>query len=401
MKNAKILIVNKIIRCKSLSIENTSLSHYFSDNGYSLTSEPLEADYIIINTCGALNEMEDFSIKIIKEYLNRKSNSAQMIILGCLTKINPELLNTVSKGKNVIILRDISSLDTIFQVKYPFSKTYPITKSQELTTQNINQPKKFSILKNILFKLLAKFCNKNKLALLLDTILISNRNLIEIASGCTENCSYCAIKIAKGKIRSVPIKNILTMVNNLKEPNKIISLVAQDCGAYGIDLKTNIYQLLKNIHETNPNLSFEITSVHPKWLLKNKQLWLDILKNFNIAEISIPLQSGAQNVLKNMKRSYIVKDILSIIQELRKASPKTHFRTHIIAGFPGENLLDFLKNFKVIPYFDSVMVNPYEDRPMTASSKFKNKKAKLTVIIRRNLLFSYALMNTFWKLLKN
>jgi MiaB/RimO family radical SAM methylthiotransferase len=196
-----------------------------------------------------------------------------------------------------------------------------------------------------------------------------------LGEGCLGNCSYCAIKTAKGKLSSVPIEKVLeTFKKGLADGHKRFILTADDTGAYGQDLGTDLPTLIGKVLEIEGDYKLNIYHLEPNWFIK----YFDYLKKvFNTSKIDVifsPIQSGSDRILKAMRRPYKVKDYIRCIRELRNELPELKIWNQFIVGFPGETEEDFKGSLNVLDQvsFNIVQAFEYSDRPGTAASKMDN-----------------------------
>ena len=226
---------------------------------------------------------------------------------------------------------------------------------------------------------------------------------VKIGEGCVGNCSYCIIKKAKNRIISRKIEDILLDIkNNIDEQKeKNIVLIADDCGSYGIDIGTNIIELLFQIGNHFPSLGIDIYYLYPKWIEKMGNKLLNIFKQVNINSINIPIQSGSLKVLKSMNRSYDLERIFQFINMLKKISPETMVFTHYLVGFPGESFKDFLKTISTIPYFHNFYPFAYSSRKGTKSNEFPNEIPNIMKRIRVTIILIMLYMNFARIILRN
>lgn len=226
-----------------------------------------------------------------------------------------------------------------------------------------------------------------------DKYLDSGRLMIKIQDGCHRFCTYCIVPYLRGKPKSFTYKQILEEINNYqKEKIKEVILTAINTEAYGIDIDSSLVGLIENILEgTNINrLSFG--SIHP-WSINKDLISLYSkveYRNRLVRFFHIPIQSGSETVLKLMRRDYQLKDINSLLNQLKKIDKLTFFATDIIVGFLGETEKEFKETYNFLEEspFIKFHVFPYSPRPHTASwfmsknffvpkDKIKRERAKI------------------------
>jgi threonylcarbamoyladenosine tRNA methylthiotransferase CDKAL1 len=212
-----------------------------------------------------------------------------------------------------------------------------------------------------------------------------------IARGCLGNCSYCAIRRAHGTLKSTPMEEVLGMFRDgLNRGYKSFVLIAEDTGAYGVDLGITFPELLKNVFELSPDFKLLLNDINPQWLIRYLNQLLPLLEKYQdrIIDIRMPVQSGSNDILKKMRRPYSIEKVQECIDELYKTIPNLKIITHIIVGFPGETDDDFLKtiNFLKKNRLTQTSVLKYDDRSFSDSFKLPGKVSRKVITQRRNLL---------------
>ena len=401
MKSYKIYIDNANRNCEVSIVDSSRIYHYMLENGHKIIDNPSKADYIIINSCGFNRSHEVRSANLFKKYNSLKKENASIIIFGCLVKINPELINSLDVYP--IDFNEGNKFDEIFYNKTKFRDVNPycdsITKQNLLHSKDLFQftkivPFIFSGLFFPFFKRLRLNYHKT-----IENITYKNKIFIEISRGCTGNCSYCMIKKARGNVCSRKIKDIITDIKELYNPSKSLFLVADDCGCYGVDINSNLIDLIYEINKNFPELIIGLNYLNPYWLERYSNEYIKLFKEVKINIASIPVQSGSNKVLKNMNRYYTINKIIEIVDKIKQVSPKTFTYSHFIVGFPGENTVDFYKTLICATHFDFPIVFTYTEHKDAASSSLSHHKSN-SIILMRYFLFLFILnLIIFYKLL--
>lgn len=384
MESYKVLIDSAIWTCESNLVSCSMLYRYLIENGHTITYDPTHADFIIINSCGFFKKTEDKSLNLFQKYHSLKKKNATVIMFGCLVKINKNKL--ASLDLFLVGHNETSKLDQIFYKKNKFESIRPFCDEQTKKMLLVGkQPYKFA--ENIPFllsKLFIHFIKKIRVNYekMIRHITYIDRTFIVIGTGCTGKCSYCVIKKAKGNIHSQKIENILADIKNTYDSTKNIFLVSEDCGCYGIDIKTNLFELLQDIHKNFPQASVDLNNVNPMWLEKQSKNYIKLFQDMKIDFVLIPLQSGSNKIINKMNRKYNVDNVIKIIDQLKKISPNTLIYTHFIIGYPGESVFDFLKTLAATKHFDYPAPFQYYDNKETASASLPHKKSNFNISLR-------------------
>jgi len=338
--------------CTRLKIHGESLRELLLENKWE-EKPPKKAEFIFVNTCSFLKKMEEKSIKKILKYKRLKRKDQKIVVFGCLPAINGKRLSGLKKVKRKI--------------------SYKIGKKLGVIAK----------LNNILNKL---FFNDVYLTYLYDKSKVWH---LKICEGCLGKCTFCSERKARGKLRSEKIEKVIReFENGLKMGYKIFSLNADDTGAFGIDNKESIVELLERILAHKENFKLVITEFNPKWLIHYKDRLVKLLSSKKVAFITVPLQSGSNKILELMGREYKVEDVIKILKAVKAKNKKLIVNTHLITGFPGETDEEFKKTLKLLEdfHFNKVKIFKYNERKNTPAARFNNKISECAKEKRRNIL---------------
>ncbi len=354
--------------CIDNLLDGKSFRHYFQENGWEIVQDPAQADLIIANTCAFDKQHEDISITDIEE-LKRYKN-AQLVVTGCLPKINSERMKEVFDG----IAFGPKERDKIKEI-VGTDKDIAWKDQHIIDDQDISQLPHRKIVHQVtkLKKIAGKYTNLNILPNFEIGDLTGDQNtyFLVLGEGCLGNCSYCAIKRAKGKLTSKPIEDVLAdFKQGLAAGHKRFILTADDTGAYGQDLGTDLPTLLKKLLAVDGDYKINIYHLEPNWLIEYFAFFKKVFKSSKIDVIFSPIQSGSNRILKAMRRPYTVEDYVRCIKELRREMPALKIWNQFIVGFPGETEEDFEESLKVLDEvsFNIVQAFAYSDRPGTTAS---------------------------------
>lgn len=391
----KVYLNSAEINCKPNNVLLSRLFLYLRNNNHAIVSNLDDADYIIISTCGFDEFHEKRSLKLFKSHKNKYN--AKIISLGCLNKINRELISQISP--EILIIPKLSELDKIFYNNLKFNDI-----TEAYINENINKHLKITEeyqkdQKKIFFMDWQWLRKRSKLYNDINNELCrQNKFYVEICKGCIGNCSYCIIKKARGKIESRQIPHIISDIDKVYNPGQHLCFVADDCGSYGVDTKSSFPILVKEVHNRYPYLGIDICYLNPYWLVNHEKEYLALFRNHNITSINISVQSGSNSVIKKMDRHYDINKVKNTINKIRKISPKTFIWTHILVGFPGETWSDYFKTLAMVHRFDMATVFSYSDRKGTKSAGFQNKNSKLAVFMKKQFARTLVRLNVLAKI---
>ena len=354
--------------CTRVKLYGIDVKNLFLINGY-VEDNKEKSDYIIINTCSFLKTKEEYFMNYIKRLSDDLASYQKLIVIGCLPSIKK---NDLIKMNDKIITfgRDIDAIKDYFN----FSKNI---KSKATTVCD-----KLPLKKELLYQL-NKFIFKSKhieYRLKRDKVCY-----LQISSGCRGKCAYCSEKFTT-KLKSRPIKDILLAINDgIERGYKLFGLNSDDASAYGKDIDSSLEELLSEVVKIKNDISFSIPEFNPNGLTEKV---IESLKDKKFIYITVPIQSGSQDILNKMKRPYQIDEVIEKVRRIKQNNKKIKINTHVIVGFPGETEEDFNKTLDVIKLglFDRVKVFMYNDRPNTIASTMTNKISDTEKKRRREIL---------------
>ncbi|MFO7980420.1 MAG: radical SAM protein [Candidatus Aminicenantes bacterium] len=359
--------------CPRRSLDTSRFYNYFLENNWQPTTKIQNADLIFIYSCGCFTSSEKRTLNTIKTALEKKPDHAKVVVTGCLLKINGQVLNGRYK---VLPIEEINTLDNIIGAQRKIesipdaNQIYPI--------KDLISPRDFLIKK---FKMDVEFSSlfyKKVKSLFFGRTKYKNTWNIKIANGCLGNCSYCAVRLAAGRVKSKPLEDVVEeFKQGVERGEKTFVLINNDVGSYGRDIGTDFAQLMERLFDIEGEYQMRIIDLNPRWLIRYyDSLFPLLLKNRDrIAYLSMPVQSASDRILNLMKRPYKIDDIKRCFIDLKKQIPELAINTHFIIGFPSETEQDFEQTCQFAQSFDfgRVSIHPYQDRPNTESSKMPEK----------------------------
>ncbi|MEQ9166461.1 MAG: 30S ribosomal protein S12 methylthiotransferase RimO [Fulvivirga sp.] len=271
-----------------------------------------EANIVIVNTCGFIDNAKQESIDTILRYADAKTEGLidKLYVTGCLSQRYKDDLE-----------REIPQVDSFFG-----TRDLPL--------------------------LLKKFKADYKKELVGERILTTSNHYayLKIAEGCDRPCSFCAIPIMRGKHISKPIEELVLEAKNLaKNGTKELLLIAQDSTYYGLDIykKRNLAELLANLSDVE---GIEWIRLHYAFPTGFPLDILDVMaERDNICNyLDMPLQHGSTNMLKAMRRGTTREKQEELIQTIREKVPGIALRTTLISGYPGETEQDFQEMYDFV-----------------------------------------------------
>jgi ribosomal protein S12 methylthiotransferase len=342
-----------------------------ASEGFELTGNAQDAQVVIINTCGFIEEAKQESINSIIEHgLLKKTGACRVLIAaGCLAqRYQGELLQELPELDGVVGTAEFGRIAEICRALLNPKKT----RQKRLW---IGQPP----------YLYDEATPRIRMG-------SPHSAYLKIAEGCNRNCAFCAIPIMRGKQRSRPVESIVAEAERLtREGVKELNLISQDTINYGVDLglRHGLAQLLRALVKIDG-----LRWIRPFYLYP-QQITDDLLDLYAGEEritqyIDMPLQHISDPVLKRMHRLGDRQYLTSLVDRIRRKIPEVFFRTAFIVGFPGETDDDYeqLREFMRDMAFDRAAVFLYSDEEDTAAVGFQDKVERAVMEDRRNELLS-------------
>lgn len=327
--------------CSKNTVDSEVLMGRILKTGHVLTENPEEADVIILNTCGFIEDAKKESIQAIFEALELKKNdpAKQVYVAGCLSQRYPTQISS-----------EIPEVDDVFGTEAFDEITRKIGTSHaaahhEHQFRKLITPGHFAYLK--------------------------------IAEGCDHTCSFCAIPGIRGKYRSREIDEIMDEAKFLVESGvKEIILISQDSSYYGIDLygEQRIVQLLEKMLRIEGIEWLRVLYWYPNNFPMEV---ISLMKSSDklVSYLDLPMQHISAAVLKRMRRSGTRTRLERIFHTVRQKAPEIGLRTTMILGYPGETEDDFKQLYDFVGEirFDRLGTFVYSDEDHTPAYHQGNK----------------------------
>jgi len=362
--------------CAPLHKESQLFEDYFVRNGWGLVADPAKADFILLNLCALNADRKNAHLNYIKAIKKARAHGATLAVTGCISTIASSELRELAVDAQIQI-KNIGELDKLLGSPIPLSrieephvvKVDPILKQAGVFLRN-----------DLLKKVVPRLKDPASVFSVLYALNIPEEHrlrrayCVTIAEGCLNRCSYCAIRFARGGLKSVPMDKVLQNVEKgIRERRRKIHLLATNPAQYGLDLPGNVdlCELLQEIIRLPGEMKLVIPDVDPDYFAKNFVRFKDILKSGKVLEITFAVQSGSPTVLKRMNRNYSVEAFKQCMKELRIMVPQLKLNGHVMVGFPGETESEFEETFRLVREvrFNKALVFGYGDLPGTESSK--------------------------------
>ncbi len=337
-------------------------------DGYGVTYTPEDADAIFINTCSIRDNAERRVLGRIGELKSLKKKNKNLIIgiIGCMAERVKDKL--FEKGADIVVGPDAYlDLPNLIGMAESGEKAINIELSTTETYADI----------------IPSRLGKNQIS-----------GFVSIMRGCNNFCSYCIVPYTRGRERSREPESILREIEDLKNKEfKEITLLGQNVNSFKWKKNEDIVtfpELLEMVAIRFPGMRIRFTTSHPKDM--SDETLLTIAKHKNLCRyIHLPLQSGSNNVLKNMNRKYTKEWYIGRIEAIKSIIPDCGISTDVFTGFHSETEEDHKETLELMKWakFDSAFMFKYSERPGTHAAKYLEdnvseeiKSARLQEIIK-------------------
>jgi ribosomal protein S12 methylthiotransferase len=373
-----------------------------AERGVEICAEPSEADVIVVNTCGFVEDAKRESIDRIFELA---AYNKKLIVTGCLPqKYGEELFRDMPEVDAFLGVNDYDRLaDIIFEitgaagcVKSPSLRG---GEADEVIQSQIVNPN--DAVTGLPRAYGARNDSKRRLEISGSAGIMTGPRtalsprysaFLKVAEGCDNRCSYCAIPSIRGPYRSVPMDILVREARQLADEGaKELNLIAQDISAYGSDITGDSAPTLAGLME-NISIIDKIEWIRLLYCYEERitdELIQAIARNPKVCDyIDIPLQHINDGILKRMNRRRGREHIEKTLYNLRNAVPDIAVRTTFITGFPGETEADFeeLYNFVEVQNFERLGVFAYSPEDGTPAADFDDQVPREIAEERRDAL---------------
>jgi ribosomal protein S12 methylthiotransferase len=300
--------------CPKNLVDSESFAYIAEENQLEYTTDLEQAELIIINTCGFIEEAREESVNTILETaeLKRTAVCKRLIVTGCLVKrYFDDLKDSIPEIDELIELKDFRSFANLLG-------------------------KQTAIERKLLTPL--------------------HYGYIRISDGCNNLCSYCAIPSIRGGHKSNPIEQVVEEAKKMASSGvKELIVTAQDTALYGIDIygESKLSELLEELHKIEGFKWIRVLYLHPAHL--NSTIIDTIARLPKVCKyFDIPLQHINNDLLKSMNRKVSTARIKELFREIKEKIPEAAIRSSFITGYPGESyhkfneLKKFLKEEKIL-----------------------------------------------------
>ncbi len=307
--------------CQMNSADSARLAALLTARGWRPAATPQESDLIIVNTCSVRDHAEKRALGYLHSLKALKKRGVRFGLYGCIANLQGAGILQRYPFLDIVCGPNRIEESVGFLVNPAASPAGPVVLIGESDRPFISE----------LPPVDDAACD------------------VSITKGCDNHCSYCVVPTARGRLVSKPPAQVLDEVRRLADRGvRQVTLLGQNVNEYGRDITGVAFvDLLEEIHEIEGIRRIHFLTSHPKDMPDSLIRAFTSLPKL-CRHLHLPLQSGADRILKLMNRRYTAGDYLAIVDKLRTVAPDTALTSDIIVGFPSESETDFLATYGLI-----------------------------------------------------
>ena len=359
--------------CAKNEYDSQMLAAALVERGCSIVFEPEDADIMIVNTCGFIEDAKKESIERIFELAEEKGRNMKLVVTGCLSeRYHSELAEEMPEVDMFFGVNDYDRLPDILLAD-ELSEDAGAARGSDMVGDEIDD-----------LRYRKREFDEG-----------AYTGYLKIAEGCNNACSFCAIPSIRGHYRSKRIEDCVREAQDMADAGiRELILIAQDTSQYGRDLygKLCLPELLRELCKIEGIDWIRLMYVYDNSI--TDELIETIASEPKICKyIDMPIQHVSDNVLHRMRRQSTGDSIRAVITKLRDRIPDVHIRTTLLVGFPGETeedireLLGFIDTMKI----DRLGAFAFSDEEGTPSFELDGKLDEETKQARRDAVMEHQL----------
>lgn len=329
----------KALGCRLNEAELEQWSRQFQAQGHGIALEADEADVVVVNTCAVTMDATKKSRKLLNR-LHRENPESRLVVTGCYATLDAGEVATRLGVDLVVPNSDKDELPTRVMDAFE-APTMPLVAMEPGSSPLYRRSRQ--------------------------------RAFIKVQDGCRYRCTFCIVTVARGEERSRSMVDIIDEVNAFYGQGvKEVVLTGVHVGGYGGDLDTSLYELVKTLLAETEMPRIRFASVEP-WDLPDS--FFSLFENRRIMpHMHLPLQSGADSVLRRMSRRCKTAEFGRLIEQARSAIPDFNVTSDIIVGFPGETDFEWQQTLETVESigFGHLHIFSYSPRQGTKAARLPN-----------------------------
>ena len=341
--------------CSASFADSEMISGLLVNGGHTLADSSSESDLNLVVTCSVKDVTANKMIHRI-----RSLKSKPLVVAGCLPKAER---TTVEKLTQEASLLGPNSLGKTLDVINSTLKGNRVVALDDIDVSKVGLPK---------------------------VRLNPAIGIVEISNGCMSECTFCQTKLSKGDLTSYRIGDIVRQVKSeIDDGCKEVWLTSTDNGCYGFDIGADLPLLINSVCEIAKDFKVRVGMMNPMYMPRIRDGLLTSFDDDKVFKfLHVPVQSGSNRVLNEMKRGHTSETFRDIITKFRTKFPKFTVSTDIIVGFPTETEDDFQKTVELLEGTEPDIVNlsRYSRRPGTDAAEWD--QVEVSEVKRRSKILS-------------
>ncbi len=341
--------------CSASYADSEMISGLILNGGHTLAESASDSDLNLVVTCSVKDATANKMIHRIKSL-----KSKPLVIAGCLPKAEKESVERFSEKASLLGPNSLS-------------------KTLEVIDSTLEGRKKVALDDVDLSKVGLPKIRLNPAI-----------GIVEIANGCMSECTFCQTKISKGDLNSYRIGDIVRQVKReISDGCKEVWLTSTDNGCYGFDIDEDLPTLVNSVCDITEDFKIRVGMMNPMYMPRIRDGLLESFENDKVFKfLHIPVQSGSDKVLNDMKRGHTAETYRKAVKMFKEKFPQFTISTDIIVGFPTETEDDFEKTVELLMETkpDIVNLSKYSQRPGTEAAEWD--QVEVTELMRRSKIIS-------------
>jgi len=324
--------------CSASFSDSEMISGLIVNGGHTLAENPDDSDLSVIVTCSVKDATASKMIHRIKE-----SNSKPLVVAGCLPKAEKDTVEKFAENASLLGPNSIGRTLQVIQSTLDGKKLIALEDSD---ISKVGLPK---------------------------IRLNPAVGIVEIASGCMSECTFCQTKLSKGDLQSYRVGDIVRQVKTeISDGCSEVWLTSTDNGCYGFDIDSDLPELVNSVVEIPDKFFVRVGMMNPMYMPRIRD---NLLKSFDSSKVfkflHVPVQSGSDKVLNDMKRGHTADTFREVVNQFREKFGKFTISTDVIVGFPTETEEDFEMTMNLLRETkpDIVNLSRYSQRPGTDAAE--------------------------------
>jgi MiaB-like tRNA modifying enzyme len=329
--------------CSASMADSEMITGLLKSAGYEIAQSRKEGSLNLVVTCSVKDTTEHKMVHRIKQ-LSRTGKP--LVIAGCLPKADRAKVELLNPAASLMGPHSIDKSAQIVEAALAGNRQVALDDS---SFDKVNAPR-----------------------VRINPIV----SIVEIASGCMSECTFCQTKLAKGWLHSYRVGDIARQVrDDVSSGCREVWLTSTDSGCYGRDIGSSLAEMLEACCGVGGDFKIRLGMLNPQYMPDMVDEIVEVYaRNEKLFRfLHMPVQSGSERILRKMKRGHTAKVFADAVRALRERMPEFTVSTDIIVGFPGETEDDFQQTLDLLRRTepDVVNISRYSARPGTEAAKLK------------------------------